>query len=162
MTKIFIKIEEKIKLDPFDRRIVKELTADARIPFIQLAKKLKVSNTLVHQRIAKLKEAKIINNATFRLEPWILGYETSAYVQIMLTNAKLHREVESKLETIPEIVECVNIAGRYALMVRIFAINNRHLRDIIYEKIQPIAGVEGTNTTMCFETAFVRNIPLPE
>ena len=138
------------------------MTADARIPFTQLAKKLKVSNTLVHQRIAKLKEAKIINNATFRLEPWILGYETSAYVQIMLTNAKLHREVESKLQEIPEIVECVNIAGRYALIVRIFAINNRHLRDIIYEKIQPIEGVEGTNTTMCFETAFVRNIPLPE
>lgn len=155
-------MEEKIKLDPFDRRIVKELTADARIPFVQLAKKLKVSNTLVHQRIAKLKEAKIINNATFRLEPWILGYETSAYVQIMLTNAKIHRDVETKLQTIPEIVECVNIAGRYALMVRIFAINNRHLRDIIYEKIQPIQGVEGTNTTMCFETAFVRNIPLPE
>jgi Lrp/AsnC family transcriptional regulator for asnA, asnC and gidA len=155
-------MEEKIKLDPFDHRIVKELTADARIPFTQLAKKLKVSNTLVHQRIAKLKEAKIINNATFRLEPWILGYETSAYVQIMLTNAKLHREVEKQLQEIPEIVECVNIAGRYALIVRIFAINNRHLRDIIYEKIQPIEGVEGTNTTMCFETAFVRNIPLPE
>jgi len=155
-------MEEKIKLDPFDRRIVKELTADARIPFVQLAKKLKVSNTLVHQRIAKLKEAKIINNATFRLEPWILGYETSAYVQIMLTSAKLHRGVETELQYIPEIVECVNIAGRYALMVRIFAINNRHLRDIIYEKIQPIEGVEGTNTTMCFETAFVRNIPLPE
>jgi len=155
-------MEEKIKLDPFDRRIVKELTADARIPFVQLAKKLKVSNTLVHQRIGKLKEAKIINNATFRLEPWILGYETSAYVQIMLTTAKLHRDVETKLQQIPEIVECVNIAGRYALMVRLFAINNRHLRDIIYEKIQPIEGVEGTNTTMCFETAFVRNIPLRE
>ncbi|MBT8234348.1 MAG: winged helix-turn-helix transcriptional regulator [Saprospiraceae bacterium] len=155
-------MEEILKFDPFDRRIIKELTADARIPFIQLAKKLKVSNTLVHQRIKKLKEAGIINNATFRLEPWILGYETSAYVQIMLTNAKLHREVENKLKDIPEIVECVNIAGRYALIVRIFAINNRHLRDIIYEKIQPIEGVEGTNTTMCFETAFVRNIPLPE
>ena len=155
-------MQDKIQLDPFDRRIITELTADARIPFVQLAKKLKVSNTLVHQRIKKLKEQGIIGNATFRMDPWILGYQTSAYTQIMLTNSKHHRQVESELEKIPEIVECVNIAGRYALSVRIYAINNRHLRDIIYEKIQPIEGVEGTNTTMSFETAFVRNIPLPE
>lgn len=154
-------MDSKIKLDPFDRRIINELTQDARVPYIQLAKKLKVSNTLIHQRISKLKEAGIINNTTIRLDPWILGYQTSAYTQIMLTNAKMHREVEKKLIDIPEIVECVNIAGRYALIVRIYAVNNRHLRDVIYEKIQPIDGVEGTNTTMCFETAFTRNIPLP-
>ena len=40
---------EKIKLDAFDTRIINELTDDARIPIIQLAKKLKVSNTLIHQ-----------------------------------------------------------------------------------------------------------------
>lgn len=155
-------MEDKIKLDPFDRRIITELTSDARIPFVQLAKKLKVSNTLVHQRIKKLRESGIIGNATFRMDPWTLGYQTSAYTQIMLTNSKHIDKVEKALERIPEIVECVNISGRYALSVRIFAVNNRALRDIIYEKIQPIEGVEGTNTTITFETAFVRNIPLPE
>ena len=151
---------EKIKLDFFDDRIITELTSDARIPLSNLAKKLKVSNTFIHQRIKKLKEAGILVRATYQLDPWKLGYQTSAYTQIMLTNAKHHRAVEEKLKEIPEIVECVNISGRYALMVRIYAVNNRHLRDIIYEKIQPIEGVEGTNTTFSFETAFVRNIPL--
>ncbi len=42
---------EKIKLDAIDSRIINELTKDARIPMVQLAKKLKISNTLVHQRI---------------------------------------------------------------------------------------------------------------
>jgi Lrp/AsnC family transcriptional regulator for asnA, asnC and gidA len=155
-------MSEIIKLDPFDRRIIKELTADARIPFVQLSKKLKVSNTLIHQRIKKLKDSGLIMNATYTLDPWKLGYQTSAYCQIMLENSKLHRQVEAQLKEIPEIVECVNIAGRYALLVRIYAVNNRHLRDIIYEKIQPLEGVEGTNTTISFETAFSRNIPLPE
>ena len=45
-------------------------------------------------------------------------------------------------------------------MVKIFATNNRHLRDIIYEKIQPIDAVEGTNTTISFETAFSRTVPI--
>ena len=151
---------EEIKLDAFDRRIIKELTLDARIPIIQLSKKLKVSNTLVHQRMRKLKESGILLNASYRLDPWKLGYQTAAYTQVMLDNSKFHRKVEKHLEQIPEIVECVNIAGRYALLVKIFATNNRHLRDIIYEKIQPIEGVEGTNTTISFETAFVRTVPL--
>ena len=151
---------KKNQLDPFDLRIVKELTVDARIPLVQLAKKLNVSNTLIHQRIKKLKAEGILKHASFRLDPWKLGYQTSAYTQVMLTDANLHTKVEKEIEKIPEIVECVNIAGRYALMVRIYAKNNHHLRDVIYEKILPIEGVEGTNTTIVFETAFSRNVPL--
>lgn len=151
---------KKTKLDPFDLRIINELTVDARIPLVQLSKKLKVSNTLIHQRIKKLKEEGILMTASYQLDPWKLGYQTSAYTQIMLTDSKQHREVEKELEKIPEIVECVNISGRYAVLVRIFAKHNQHLRDIIYEKILPIEGVEGTNTTISFETAFSRNVPL--
>ncbi len=151
---------QKNQIDAIDVLILNELTSDARKPLIQLSKKLKVSNTLVHQRIKKLKDMGILKKATFQLDPWELGYQSSAYCQIMLTNAKLHREVEERLSTIPEIVECVNIAGRYALIVKIYARNNRHLRDVVYEKIQVIEGVEGTNTIMSFETAFMRPLPI--
>jgi len=148
------------QLDPIDIRIINELTSDARIPLIQLAKKLKVSNTLVHQRMKKLIKEGVLENATFNIDSTKLGYETTVYTLIMLEEAKNHRAVEQKLVDIPEIVECVNIAGRYALMVKIHAFNNTHLRDIIYEKIHQIEGVEGTNTTFAFETVFSRNVPL--
>lgn len=153
-------MSEENQLDAIDVLILKELTLDARIPFLKLAKKLQASNTLIHQRIKKLKALGILKNATYRLDSWKLGFQTSAYTHIMLTHAKHHRKVEEELFKIPEIVECVNVSGRYALMVKIYAKNNRHLRDVIYEKIQPIEGVEGTNTTVAFETAFARNVPL--
>jgi len=148
------------QLDAIDLRILNELTVDARIPYIQLAKKLKISNTLVHQRMKKLFEKGILNKAKYLINPWKLGYQTSAYTQIMLTDSKSMKSVEDKLSKISEIVECVNISGRYALLVKIFAKNNRHLRDIIYEKIHTIDEIEGTNTTIAFETAFSRNVPL--
>ncbi len=143
-----------------DLRILNELTVDARIPYIQLAKKLKISNTLVHQRIKKLTKSGIINKAQYLVNPWKLGFKTSAYTQIMLTDSKMRSEVENKLAKIKEIVECVNISGRYALMVKIYARNNRHLRDTIYEQIHTIDEIEGTNTTISFETAFSRNVPM--
>ena len=148
------------QLDPIDTRILNELTKDARIPYVQLAKKLRVSNTLVHQRLKKLRESGLLQQATYRVDPWKLGYRTSAYTQVMIEHARSHRKIEEALSLIPEVVECVNIAGRYELMVRIFATDNRHLRDIIYERIQTIEGVEGTNTIIAFETAFSRSVPL--
>lgn len=148
------------QLDPLDREILEALTQDARTPYTQLASQLRVSNSLIHQRVRKLKEAGILREAAFRLDPEALGYESCAYTQIMLTNAQFLKPVVARLAEIPEIVECVNIAGRYAVMVKIYAVNNSHLRDVVYEKIQPIEGVEGTNTVVVFETPFRRNVPL--
>jgi len=148
------------QLDPIDLRILNELTVDARIPYSQLAKKLKISNTLVHQRLKKLTNNGIIDKAQYLVNPWKLGFQTSAYTQIMLHDSKTLSKVERKLSRIKEIVECVNISGRYALMVKIYARNNRHLRDIIYEQIHTIDEIDGTNTTISFETAFSRNVPL--
>lgn len=151
---------DKNQLDHFDVRLLNELTVDARIPLSQLAKKLKVSNTLIHQRLRKMRESGIIDKATFDIDPWKLGYQTCSYTQIMLSDSQHHRQVEEQLEKIPEIVECMNIAGRYAILVKIYARDNRHLRDIIYDGILMIEGVEGTNSTISFETAFRRNVPV--
>jgi len=150
------------QLDPLDRRILNELTLNARIAYSALAKKLNVSNSLVHQRIRKLEAAEILGAAQFRLEPRKLGYETCAFTQIIISQSKFLKSIVHQLEQIPEIVECVNIAGRYAIMVKIFAYNNTHLRDIVYEKIQSIKGIEWTNTLMTFETNFMRSIRLIE
>ncbi|MEL6970559.1 MAG: AsnC family transcriptional regulator, partial [Bacteroidota bacterium] len=55
------------QLDPIDHRILRELTQDARLPFTKLAQKLNVSNTLVHQRVRKLREAGILQQAVYLL-----------------------------------------------------------------------------------------------
>lgn len=150
----------KNNFDAIDIRILSELSSNARVPFSELAKKLNVSNSLIHQRVKRLEEIGVLEQAVYLLDSDKLGYEAFAYTQIMITHAKHLPFIISALEEINEIVECVNIAGRYALMVKIFAINNRHLRDVIYEKIQVIEGVEGTNTLMSFETAFRRTVSL--
>lgn len=149
------------QFDSIDFRILDALAKDARIAFSRLAESLNVSNSLVHQRVRKLHDAGLLKGAVYKLDAEILGYETSAYCQIMLTNARFLRGVVDELKKIPEVVECVNIAGRYAIMVKLYAVNNSHLRDIIYERIQTIKGVEETNTVVSFETSFSRGIPIP-
>lgn len=144
------------KFDALDLRILKELSMNARIAFSTLAEQFNVSNSLVHQRIKKLNDSGVLQQPIYQLDADILGYQTSAFTQIMISNVRLIKNVVDQLEKIPEIVECTNIAGRYEIIVRIYARNNTHLRDIIYDKIQTIKGVEGTNTTFAFETTFRR------
>jgi len=146
------------QFDALDHRILQELSVNARIAYSTLAEQLKVSNSLIHQRIKKLQESGVLEQPVYQLNSEILGYETSAFTQIMVSNVIFIADIIKALEKIPEIVECVNIAGRYALIVRIHALNNTHLRDVIYDRIQPIKGIEGTNTTFAFETSFRRPI----
>lgn len=149
------------QFDTLDLRIVEHLASNARMAFSQLAEILGVSNSLIHQRFRKLQESGVLGEAFFRVDPEVLGYQTSAFCQIVLARAQDIQEVIAELRKIPEITECVNIAGRYDIMVRLYGLNNSHLRDIIYEKIQAIKGVEGTNTFIVFETAFSHSIAIP-
>ena len=48
------------KLDEFDIKIIKELEKDGRIAYSTIAANLKISNTMVHQRIHKLTEQGIL------------------------------------------------------------------------------------------------------
>lgn len=144
------------QFDALDRRIIKELADNSRIVFSQLADKLNVSNSLIHQRVKKLEESGVFVKPVYQLDPNVLGYETSAFIQIMVTHVDFLNPVIEELTKIPEVVECFNVAGRYALIVRIFTINNAHLREILYDRIQVIKGVEGTSTIFCFKTQFSR------
>jgi Lrp/AsnC family transcriptional regulator for asnA, asnC and gidA len=149
------------QFDSLDFRIIEALSANARIAFSQLAEQLGVSNSLIHQRVKKLRDRGLLLEPVYVLDPEKLGYQTSAFCQLILAHSQDIREVVEELKKIPEITECVNIAGRYDMMIRIYAQNNSHLRDIVYEKIQSIKGVEGTNTVIAFETAFSRGAPIP-
>jgi len=152
------KTETNNQIDALDRLILNELTENARIPFSGLAKKLKVSNSLIHQRVEKLESKGILKAPRYAIDAYQLGYETCAFTQIIVSQPKFMKLVIHELEKIPEIVECVNTVGRYSVMIKVFAINNRHLRDIVYEKIQSIKGVEETNTMITFETNFIRSL----
>lgn len=148
------------QFDTTDKKILQRLSENARVPYSNLAKELGISNTMVHQRVNKLKQTGVIKNATYVFDPKVLGYTTEAMTRIEVTNAKYVNGLIASLKEIPEIVACSNITGKYALIIKIFAKDNSHLRDVLYSRIHPLAGVEGTDTTISFETAFQKNIAI--
>jgi Lrp/AsnC family transcriptional regulator for asnA, asnC and gidA len=150
------------QIDSTDIRILEAVMEDGRIAFSQLADDIGSSNTLVHQRIRKLKELGVLTRPVYLISPEKAGYDTCAFVLIITKESKDIKDVIEAVKKIPEVVNCISIMGRYDLMVRVYAVNNRHLQDIVHDKIQSIPGVEGTNTMVAFEVSFERQVPIPE
>ena len=150
------------QIDSTDVRIIEALIDDGRLAYSSLAKEIGSSNTLIHQRVKKLRDLGILTKPTYLVSPEHAGYDTCAFVLIIVREANQIFDVIESLKQIPEVVSCVSIMGRYDLMVRVYAINNRHLQDIVHEKIQAIAEVEGTNTMVAFEVSFERQVTIPD
>ena len=138
-------------LDLLDKKILQLISADARIPFLEVARICKVSSAAIHQRIQKLFNQGVLKGSRFILDPEKVGYETCAYVGLHL------KDPSTSLEKIPEVVECHVPTGNYDLFIKLYATNNRHLMDIIHDKLQPL-GLSGSETIISFNALFDRQL----
>jgi len=148
------------QLDYTDKQILLALKADARKAFSKIAEDLKISNSLVHQRIKKMKEDGVIKKADLILDEKKIGYSTKSYVGIRLKEARFADKVVNKLKDIVEVTECNFVSGKYAIFVLVYAKDNDHLRSVLYDQIHEIEGVGGTDSFICFSTNFDRSVPV--
>jgi Lrp/AsnC family transcriptional regulator, regulator for asnA, asnC and gidA len=133
-------------IDKLDKKILQLISQDARIPFLEVARECNVSGAAIHQRIQKLRTAGIIKGSEFVIDNYKVGFQTCAFVGVVLNDIKLFSQVVEELKAIPEIVECHYATGKYAMFVKIYAKDNRHLLHIILDKLTIIPGVAHTET----------------
>lgn len=153
---------DKFHIDSLDKKILTLLIKDARMPFLEVARRCKVSGAAIHQRVQHMLDAGVISGTQFNLNPKGLGYLTCAYIgiQVNLTSTSTHEEVFNRIRKIPEIVECHHITGKYSLLIKIYTRNNEHLKSIITEQIQSIPEIILTETFISLEEGFYRQVTL--
>jgi Lrp/AsnC family transcriptional regulator for asnA, asnC and gidA len=146
-------------LDQLDKKILKMVCDDARVPFLEVARACNVSGAAIHQRIQKLTNLGVLKGSQYVIEPEKIGYETCAYVGLYLKNPEDFDSVVSALRNIPEVVECHYTTGGYDLFIKIYALNNHHLLDIIHGKLQPL-GLSRSETIISFKSIIDRPLPI--
>ncbi|MBP5388700.1 MAG: Lrp/AsnC ligand binding domain-containing protein [Prevotella sp.] len=146
-------------LDELDRKILKLISEDARIPFLEVARVCNVSGAAVHQRIQKLTTIGILKGSKFIIDPEKIGYETCAYIGLFLKDPESFDVVVEKLRKIPEVVECHYTTGGFDMFIKIFARNNHHLLEIIHDQLQPL-GLSRSETIISFNAAIDRQLPV--
>jgi Lrp/AsnC family transcriptional regulator for asnA, asnC and gidA len=147
------------RLDSLDKQILRLIAEDARIPFLEVARACNVSGAAIHQRIQKLTNLGILKGSQFIIDPEKIGYETCAYIGLYLKDPETFDNVVSALKKIPEVVECHYTTGGFDLFIKIYAINNHHLLNIIHDKLQPL-GLSRSETIISFNAAINRQLPI--
>jgi Lrp/AsnC family transcriptional regulator, regulator for asnA, asnC and gidA len=149
-----------IHLDQYDLDILKILESDGRIPFSTIATEVGISNTMVHQRMAKLTEQGVLRGIRPVLDEKKLGYDWASFTSLTLDKDHNSERIIDALKKIPEVTECYYITGAYTLFIRISARNHEHMRNILYDQIDNIPGIAKTDSVMELGCAFRRNIVL--
>ncbi len=135
------------------------IAADARVPFLEVARACNVSGAAIHQRIQKLTNLGVLKGSQFVIDPEKIGYETCAYIGLNLKNPEDFDRVVTELQKIPEVTECHYTTGNFDMFIKIYAMNNHHLLTMIHDKLQPL-GLASSETLISFHSAFNRQLPV--
>ncbi len=134
------------QIDSLDKKILQLVSKNARIPFLEVARECNVSGAAIHQRVQKLTKLGVIKGSEFVVDTYKIGYQTCAYIGIIIKDMTCFKEVVEAIKQIPEVVECHYTTGKYALLIKVYARDNRHLLHIILEKLSVIKGIANTET----------------
>ena len=148
------------KIDKLDQKILNIVTRNARIPSKDVALECGVSRAAIHQHLQRLQEMKVITGSAYIVDPRALGYSTCAYIGVKLGKCSLYQDAVRELVKIPEIVECHYTTGPYALLIKVYAHDTRHLMNLLNEKILPVEGVTETETLISLEQSIFRQIQI--
>ncbi len=148
------------KIDELDRRILKIITQNARMPFKDVADACGVSRAAVHQRVQKMFDNGVIVGSAYQIDPKQLGYQLCVYIGLSLEKGSMYNEVCEELEKIPEVVESQFTLGTYSMLIKLYAKDDKHLLYLLNSRIQSIRGVANTETLTALEQRISRTLPI--
>jgi Lrp/AsnC family transcriptional regulator for asnA, asnC and gidA len=153
-------INQNVRIDGIDKKILRALMEDARTPVLEIARSVGVSGAAIHQRLRKLEKAKLISGSKFIINPKVLGYTTMAFVGIFLDKAMNNPDAVKQLKKIPEVLECHYTTGNWSILIKILCKDNEHLMHVLNRDIQTISGVSRTETFISLDQQLDRQIKI--
>ncbi|MFO7796769.1 MAG: Lrp/AsnC family transcriptional regulator [Promethearchaeati archaeon] len=100
----------KEDIDRIDRNIIRILQENARTSYREIQDKLGISIGTIHNRIAKLKDNKIIEGYTIRLNNTKLGYKLTFLIRMQI-NGKHTEEILNEIRDRPEVCSIFHTTG---------------------------------------------------
>ena len=137
-------------LDDIDRELLKELLADSKRSYRELAKAIGVSAATVINHVQRLESAGVIKDYSIRLDHERLGYELTVITEIIVSKGKL-LETEEEISKIPNTCAVYDITGQTDAMVVVKFKSRSNLSDFT-KKLLAMPYVERTNTHVVLTT----------
>ena len=138
-------------LDTLDKKILNNLTVDARQSARQLALKLGVSTVTILSRMKRLEKDKIILGYTVTIDHEKIGYSLTAIIEIMAKKDKIV-DIEEKVSKFENVCGVYNITGTTDTII-IAKFKERNELSTFVKGLASIPNVENTITHVVLNTA---------
>lgn len=154
-------MDENYQIDGLDRKILQFLQEDARMSYLDIARKLIVSGGTIHQRIDKLRKAGIIEGSRLLINPRRLGLDVAALIGIHLQSTKDLPAVIEKMKKFEEITEAHYTTGTYALLIKVIVPTIEKYHQFLSTKLQSMEAIRATESFIIMDNPINRKIPIP-
>jgi DNA-binding Lrp family transcriptional regulator len=130
--------------DKVDDEILRILKEDSRESFVDIGKKLKLSESAVRRRVKNLTDSQIIKKFTIEIGD---QNATKAIVLISVESSMDTSKVSARLARLEGVKTVYEITGQYDIVVVISAPNIKEINTSI-DSLRKIPGVSDTNTVI--------------
>lgn len=139
-----------MELNETDKKILKNLTEDARFSSRQIAKNVGVSVGTVLSRIKKMEDEGLIKGYSVILDHEKLGYELTVVTEITVSKGRL-MEMENEIAKIPNVCGVYDVTGLTDAVI-IAKFKSREELGKFTKQLLALPYIERTNTHVALTT----------
>lgn len=157
-------MSDKKPLSRIDGNILRELQADGRITYAELARRVGLTTTPCMERVKRMEREGVIKAYTALLDPAYLNASLVVFVQIRLsrTSQDIFEEFTQAAIALPEVQECYLVSGNFDYLIKARVGDMASYREFLGETLLTLPGVqESTSYVVMEQVKETMNIPVP-
>ncbi|MFQ5548591.1 MAG: Lrp/AsnC family transcriptional regulator [Woeseia sp.] len=143
-----------MKIDKYDRAILKTLQRDGRISNVDLAGLVNLSESACLRRVRRLEKRDFIERYTALLDQRMAGLAGNVFVNIAL-NREEQSELaafEAAVQNLPEVMECYLMTGEFDYLLRVVVSDMDDYERVHKESLTRLPGVARVNSSVAIRT----------
>jgi len=144
-------------MEELDRLIVTALCQDGRMSYTDLAERVGLSVSAVHQRVRRLENRKVIRGYTATVDPQALGLPLTAFISIKPIDPAAPDDAPDRLAHLTAIEACHSVAGEESYILKVRVPSPTQL-EVLLQQIRAAANVS-TRTTVVLSTPYENRPP---
>lgn len=145
------------ELEVTDRAIMRELAHDGRCSFTDLAERVGLSVSAVHQRVRRLEQRGALHGYAAKVDGEQIGLPLTAFISLTPIDPAAPDDYPQRLEHLSEIESCYSVAGDESYILQVRVPSPLGLEELL-RKIREAAKVS-TRTTVVLSTPYENRPP---
>lgn len=138
-----------MKLDDWDRRILRVIQAQPDVTMRELGEATGLSHSPCWRRLQRLQNEGAVSARRFVIDPEAVGYEILVFCFVKITHHQRERlkAFEDAVVDVPEVLQCYSLSGEYDYVLQVIAPSVRDYEATVKNALVELPNVQSIYTT---------------